>query len=834
MKARFIPKEFSNNLTNLLETNPSVETVLFHDLLSTTVRNEALKFLNFFFVPEEMVKDEPNLPNLDRLIDLALNPLAEVQNPPDTDNKIKQINRNASNVLASPGKKFRDLSVRDKKKRVFRKLRGFIFDDNINKDIMFAGHFQRIFENFLRAYDQEFLPKSQENGYDDDFTLEKLVDFLIDNIEITPYKELLSHLVSEFSKSFGDDLSAVFLKILKKISQLVLAIDYAYQIDKKMKSDVVQKEEFINEAIFKEQFKAIKDIQPRNLEGEAILMPHFTGVEMDLIPIAKDRSHLRVKKLKELRKTQTPRNINNSIISVNPQQHTAKDDMEVNKSDPFVKREEHEKLVDFDVLDYFPEGLSFLQKKSKRKSNSSISLLEFESGDVEKSEKRRQKKDKDEKYKEEKSKGEKLIEEKSKEEKTKKEKSKKEKQKEEKSKEEKREKTKKHKSKEDKAKSKDDKTKDDKKNDNENGKEQKSKSKSKEEQTRKKKSSIFDSKQIYPSLDKLRIWEMKSYMLIALVRSILSDDSEINEEFWDDSKLKLLLICGIYSNDQSRLSAEIFKVIQLILGEEKLSKSRKNLIYDFSQFIHFNPRNVTPKMISAFPIFWFCRNEQYGKIKKVNFKDYPGKESNYSGKVYHSPLEVMTPVFFTEPPLSDVFNQNFMKILTKMATRREEILKEDISNDDILHEMRELDKNYFYFMSNKFDLADSEPFKNLHVLTAIEKLLEKCPYDKFWQENDCSARAVTNGHIFEISKWTLKSKFLVLEKNKLSMDVFNLPPPKASPTTNYPQTTYDIDDFMRRFKGKLVNIDLGIKDQEKNMDFEEDEEDDNVIINDYL
>ena len=67
-------KAYTNQLTELITSNPNVkvETILSHEQLSITIRNEAPAFLEYFFPEDELQQENPNLPHFDEIIKYAL------------------------------------------------------------------------------------------------------------------------------------------------------------------------------------------------------------------------------------------------------------------------------------------------------------------------------------------------------------------------------------------------------------------------------------------------------------------------------------------------------------------------------------------------------------------------------------------------------------------------------------------------------------------------------------------------------------------------------------------------------------------------------------------
>ncbi|OHT07556.1 hypothetical protein TRFO_05190 [Tritrichomonas foetus] len=277
----FQPASSSNNMKKLLEnpTTPLV-AILKHEMLGTTVRNELKAMVAYFFPPTEMEKSSPDLPRLEELLDYALT--SKNENP---NYKILQLNRNASNLLAHCFTKFMDEVVKDPCKRVARRLRNFINDSKNNTNPIICGHFQRIIENYFRHEPDEFT-----TDLNDGFTLDKLVDFLIDHVNILPYRELLSDILSEFSDLFGPNVvDKILLAAAKNVFSISLFITKNFNKSHQFSlSTALKKNKFTCETLQK--------IQPININKQKIPLPDFLlneHYDEAMAPVILDESFLR-------------------------------------------------------------------------------------------------------------------------------------------------------------------------------------------------------------------------------------------------------------------------------------------------------------------------------------------------------------------------------------------------------------------------------------------------------------------------------------------------------------------------------------------------------------
>lgn len=251
-------RQYGNELTAQIEKGIEIDELLSHSLLSVTVRNEAPVFINYLFPPEEMKKPEPKLPVLEKLIQMSLVPDERQLEK----FKLYQLNRNAANIFSSPSSKLHELLREDKSKRYFKSLRKFIFDKN-NRNPMFAGHFQRMFEMTLRNSGDILLDKQ---AYDDNFN-ETFLPTLIKNSDLLPYRELLSAIMSEFTEYFPDSVD----ETLRYAAISTLHIDELAEAEQLFN----QSGNFVYPTDDLKREKFIQDTQPLNCKKQPLHIPYF-------------------------------------------------------------------------------------------------------------------------------------------------------------------------------------------------------------------------------------------------------------------------------------------------------------------------------------------------------------------------------------------------------------------------------------------------------------------------------------------------------------------------------------------------------------------------------
>ena len=223
----FQKRVVSNKLTKLIENNPDVdiEEVLLHEDLSPTIREESEILYKRILQKEE--DDEAQW--FHQIINYALFDKREPKKY-RPQNKIKQINKNAANFLENCGRKFTNYFItrnnqKNKKDEFIIKpavLQKYLQDtitkfmspkNKYNKDPMYAGHFQRFIENFLRW-----------QALDSDETIGNLISFLVKNCRILAYQQLITRLISDYNGAVENEV--IYKLLTQMLYQSYLAVKY--------------------------------------------------------------------------------------------------------------------------------------------------------------------------------------------------------------------------------------------------------------------------------------------------------------------------------------------------------------------------------------------------------------------------------------------------------------------------------------------------------------------------------------------------------------------------------------------------------------------------------
>lgn len=181
---------FTNYLSNDLNENPNlpIYKILSDSELMNSVQNELPELLEYF--------KRDNGIHLQELFDIALT------NKLNNDKIDFRHNRNASNVLSTPSSAFQEYILNSP--IMIKSLTEFISNSKFFRDTSFSGHFQRIIQSYQYFTNGTFIEQ-----------LPGISDFLLNNIDLLSYKQLLVLLIVDFMDNFKDK------DILIKISNIV-------------------------------------------------------------------------------------------------------------------------------------------------------------------------------------------------------------------------------------------------------------------------------------------------------------------------------------------------------------------------------------------------------------------------------------------------------------------------------------------------------------------------------------------------------------------------------------------------------------------------------------
>lgn len=230
-----------NQLTTLINKNPegtTVKEVLENQDLSQSIRNEVPELLDFFCPPlpnppsveRPMSSAEANKLKEKRQKDLALLAFTSKLNRKgdEYDNDFRY-NRNASNIISSPSKKFHDRLVYyysdGKGKYIFSPFleelikfaRSLNPDSNhkVHHQMAFYGHFHRIFEAIIRSTKGQFFETIYKIAPD----LNPFYKVILRQIHIISIRQLYITSSSEYPQQFSgtnnEKPSIVFIELSK-------------------------------------------------------------------------------------------------------------------------------------------------------------------------------------------------------------------------------------------------------------------------------------------------------------------------------------------------------------------------------------------------------------------------------------------------------------------------------------------------------------------------------------------------------------------------------------------------------------------------------------------
>lgn len=232
-----------NQLTQLINKDPNgtkVKDVLSNNDLSPSIRNEVPELLDFFCPPQASPPNiekpenmrESNKLQEDRQTELSLLAFTSKLNREGeeyAEDKYFRFNRNASNIISSPSKKFHDRLVYYYSdgngkytpspflEQLIKFARSMRPENNVHHQAVFYGHFHRIFEALVRSSKGQFFDAIYKLAPD----LNPFYTILLNRIDLTSIRQLYITCTSEFPQQFAgsdcknQDPSVVFIELSK-------------------------------------------------------------------------------------------------------------------------------------------------------------------------------------------------------------------------------------------------------------------------------------------------------------------------------------------------------------------------------------------------------------------------------------------------------------------------------------------------------------------------------------------------------------------------------------------------------------------------------------------
>jgi hypothetical protein len=208
---------------------PSVEGLLSDPDFLTVARTDPPALATFLSAPDPYRNptsdfptraDRDNGPRLHTLVEWALSDLWNTDTNIATF-KLYQINKNAATFLSSTGRRVGALVSKSQYAHAF--VRNFIHT-SVSLNPMFAGHFQRIVEAFLR---------SDIAQLDNPVFMDPFIVFAIENINVLAYQQLMCHIVVDIPVALDQvgGTSRIIQSILRGAAHRAFIVEQTRHID---------------------------------------------------------------------------------------------------------------------------------------------------------------------------------------------------------------------------------------------------------------------------------------------------------------------------------------------------------------------------------------------------------------------------------------------------------------------------------------------------------------------------------------------------------------------------------------------------------------------------
>ena len=315
--------------------------------------------------------------------------------------------------------------------------------------------------------------------------------------------------------------------------------------------------------------------------------------------------------------------------------------------------------------------------------------------------------------------------------------------------------------------------------------------------------------------------EMKAYLLLMCIVRTLDGESPDEPQYlpslWNDQCMRHLLTCGIYSGDFSMVSHTAFKLLRWLLYGNKIDDVRdeedvlipspspeflektRNVIQEFAKDCHFD-RELTAKMVSAFPIFWDCKDadikvdnepeekieEQYHYCNSPNDIEFPvtklktGPHTLVIGGP-ETPFELYSCHLVYEPPVSDRLNYEIMKKVRSLDEQSRHLRTVDRKafkgkdfKDWLDHQekLTDYDIRWLKFLVTKFYYTKDKQVDMKFIKDTLPFIVETTNEDS----DVTLARTPLNGYIIELCMFIIRSQMFMFNGQPTQLQMLPVTP----------------------------------------------------------
>lgn len=264
--------------------------------------------------------------------------------------------------------------------------------------------------------------------------------------------------------------------------------------------------------------------------------------------------------------------------------------------------------------------------------------------------------------------------------------------------------------------------------------------------------------------------QRRAYLYLSIIyQSFLNNgdtESLKNIEF-----AEMLLVCGVFSHEDSLSSMEAFKILVSLRDgfydedpyeDEDFTK----LIDEYAEYISYSSDYLTNQAVSAFPLFWnhLYNNSTDDEPFFVNIDPVLNMEKYHIFPDGLTPFLILRPFLLSEPPISDRLNYSYVKIFEKLANDFNKLVAEndkDIQSYDpeTQEQIRTIHFIIIEFLLRKF------PYNNdyLNFFNALYCLIPDFPKNEYDAKNAPDpVRTPLNGAAFNICNLILTNNFFII------------------------------------------------------------------------
>lgn len=284
---------------------------------------------------------------------------------------------------------------------------------------------------------------------------------------------------------------------------------------------------------------------------------------------------------------------------------------------------------------------------------------------------------------------------------------------------------------------------------------------------------------------------MRAYFFLSCIYRAF-DNNKCFDPIKKPKFLEMLLYCGVFNDTESLSSMEAFRILESVYygnTDENYfippyqDQRFLDLIDKYADFVSYNHKSLNLLEVNAFPLFWNHRyqyKQNYNKSCLIGIDPILGINSSIECDVKQTPLLVLRPLLFADPPISSKLIFSYLKIFRFLDFQRIQLTGEESKpinqyDKETQEKIRKIDFIVYEFIQRPFPFYIAEETQKYNFFTfyeALDEIIPIFPKDEKSSVNS-QIRAALNGSAFELCRTFQNSSFFILnnEPSDLLIDI---------------------------------------------------------------